>query len=139
MSCGGSVRALSLYRVCKALCYLRRLWPELSGFGWGYRGISLGFERFGNCPKRFVGWFDFLHEGAPTLISEFPTQLSLRWRARALDLYSGVGYALARHQSCVLLLSIREYRAETSGDPRIPEPPAPIIKFCLFIIKKILI
>ncbi|GBP12379.1 hypothetical protein EVAR_75805_1 [Eumeta japonica] len=29
----GSVRALSLYRVCKALCYLRVVYgPELSGF-----------------------------------------------------------------------------------------------------------
>ncbi|GBP15622.1 hypothetical protein EVAR_85703_1 [Eumeta japonica] len=58
-----------------------------------------------------------------------------RWRARALDLYSGVGYALARRKA-FLLLSIREYRAETSGDPRMPEPPLALLDHCPDVVGK---
>ncbi|GBP28204.1 hypothetical protein EVAR_76299_1 [Eumeta japonica] len=92
-----SVRALSLYRVCKALCYLRVLWPL------NYQvlsGVQLSSFRFPNASFHFA------------------------LEARALDLYSGVGYALAR-RNCVFALINSEYRAETSGDPRMPEPPAP--------------
>ncbi|GBP70086.1 hypothetical protein EVAR_98917_1 [Eumeta japonica] len=49
-------------------------------------------------------------------------ELSLRWRA-ALWICTGSGICSRGAKPRFLLLSIRKYRAETSGDPMMPEPP----------------
>ncbi|GBP41415.1 hypothetical protein EVAR_36171_1 [Eumeta japonica] len=98
---------------------------ELSGFEWGYRVYPSVLSALVTAQNAL---WDGLISSMRSLQLSFRNSrtraFTSRWRARALDLYSGVGYALARRKAAFLLLSIREYRAETSGDPRMPEPPA---------------
>ncbi|GBP50665.1 hypothetical protein EVAR_34173_1 [Eumeta japonica] len=94
----------------------------------GGEGISLGFERFGNCPKRFVGWFDF-HEVAPTLISEFPNasfHFALESLRSGSVLGSGICSRGAKLRFCSYQLRISGgnfRRSEDAGTSRSPPRP----------------